>query len=374
MVRLQGFMTAALSHKNPGTSHVREARILCRKSLDFFALVSRTQERDARWMGMSKPLALVTGLAHYLKALIRIALTDALKLEREHRECEALKSFLGKLHLLAVQGRNPSAPRMLTGAKAVVVSRYRSASGNASTNASTNGVMYGFCSLAPDPENAGEPPLLGAPLDAEFGSVPVVMSPPSPKCPKCNLVIEEDCVRLGTYQRWHSHCIRCKSCGKVASTEDKATEKEKARDGRMGSTTATTRRPPANVDFFVYDIGSIVDTQTFGSVPTVIYCMDHAHWECRRGFQPVSRLEQYAYLLNLALRELYVHLQKCGLIMLTPGMCPVSFTCARDANAIFYRMSSRNGLSVPLKDPDCDSQPSVPVATPLPPRSTVLVL
>ena len=46
---------------------------------------------------MSKPLALVTGLAHYLKALIRISLTDALKLEREHRECEALKSFRTEL-------------------------------------------------------------------------------------------------------------------------------------------------------------------------------------------------------------------------------------------------------------------------------------
>jgi len=32
-----------------------------------------------------------------------------------------------------------------------------------------------------------------------------------------NLTVEEDCVRLSTYQRWHSHCVQCAQCGKVAA-------------------------------------------------------------------------------------------------------------------------------------------------------------
>ena len=88
-------------------SHVREARMLCRKTVELFTLISNTQETGARPMGMTQELvALVTGLAHYLKMLIRIALTGALKLER-------ITSFLDKLHLLAVQGANPSAKRLI---------------------------------------------------------------------------------------------------------------------------------------------------------------------------------------------------------------------------------------------------------------------
>jgi hypothetical protein len=302
-------MTVVISQKVPGTSHLREARILCRKCLDLFNLVLlRTQETGTRQTDMSQDfLVLITGLAHYLRALIRVALTGALKLEREHNVHKAMQSFLDKLHLLAVQGRDPSARRMLVGAKDEAVSIHRSASGNASTS----GVMYGFRSLAP--ENVS---IFGAPSDHTLSSVSVV-DPPSPKCPKCNILVEEDCVRLGTYKRWHSRCIRCKSCRKVAvAVQDKTKDKMQAKDG-------TARRPPANADFFAYDVDTIVHTQSLGAVPTVIYCIDHARQGCRRGFQAVSRLEQHAYLLWLALRELYVHLKKRGLItgMPTPGTC-----------------------------------------------------
>ncbi len=295
--------------------------MLCRKTVDLFTLLSHTQETGARRMGMTQELlALVTGLAHYLKILIRIALTGALKLEREYGVREAMQSFLDKLHLLAVQGGNPSARRMLKGAKGEIISTQRSASGNAGTN----GVMYGFRSLAP--ENAGESPFLGASRDPGLSSVPVV-NPPSDLCVKCNLTVEEDCVRLGTYQRWHSQCIGCKSCGKVAAppaaatADDKAKEKEKSEDGGQAPRITTARRPPANVDIFAYELDSIVDTQSFGPVPTVIYCTDHVHQACRSGFQAVSRLEQYAFLLNVALRRLYLLLKKRKVIPLTPSMC-----------------------------------------------------
>ena len=76
-----------ITNFNQGMSHVREARLLCRKTVDLFTLLSHTQETGARRIGMTQELlALVTGLAHYLKILIRIALTGALKLEREQQQ------------------------------------------------------------------------------------------------------------------------------------------------------------------------------------------------------------------------------------------------------------------------------------------------
>ena len=326
-------------------SHDREARILCRKSLDWFALLSRTQETGPRRAPMSQEHpTLVAGLAHYLHALIRIALTGALELEREHGVREAMQSFLGKLHSLSIQGGNPSAPRvMLNGAKGEVIPHH-----SAPGNPSTNGVMYGFRSLASD--SAGESPSLGRLGawidDSRLSGVPVTI-PPSPKCPKCNLVVEEDCVRLGVYQRWHSRCIRCKSCGSVAAADD----------GSPRTRVTTMRQPPANVDFFAYDQGSIVYTQPFGAVPTVFFCTDHAHQGCRRGFQAVSRLEQYTYLLNLGLRELYAHLKTCGLIadMPTSGMCPILFMVVRELK--LYATSCLQELPLRLlANPDRESQ------------------
>ena len=73
-------------------SHVREARLLCRKTVDLFTLLSKPQESQKR-VGMTQELlALVTGLAHYLKILIRIALTGSLKLERDHDVPETMSN------------------------------------------------------------------------------------------------------------------------------------------------------------------------------------------------------------------------------------------------------------------------------------------
>ncbi len=64
-----------------------------------------------------------------------------------------------------VQGGNPSARRMMKGAKGEVTPSQRSGLGNASIN----GVTHGYRSLAP--ENAGEYPFLGAPRDPGLSSV-----------------------------------------------------------------------------------------------------------------------------------------------------------------------------------------------------------
>ncbi|KAK7012274.1 LIM-domain-containing protein [Favolaschia claudopus] len=290
-----------------GMSHVREARMLCRKTVELFTLLSHTQETGSRRMGMTQELlALVTGLAHYLKILIRIALTGALKLERERSVGEAMSSFLDKLHLLAVQGGNPAARRIIKGHNGEAMTP------SSGGNIGTQGVTYGFRSLAP--ENAGESPF--APAASRTSN-----RPPSDLCVKCDKTVEEDCVRLGTYQRWHSNCVQCASCGKVAFVP-LPKDKEPILNGEDGNNQtpklSTARRPPANVGAFVYDANSVQDTPAFAEVPTVILCTDHAHPGCKGGFQAVQRLEQYAFLLNVALRRLYLLLKKQGVVPLSP--------------------------------------------------------
>ena len=303
-------------------SHVREARMLCRKTVELFTLLSHTQETGARRMGMTQELlALVTGLAHYLKILIRIALTGALKLEREQSVREAMSSFLDKLHLLAVQGGNPAARRVIKGSNGEALTI------NPHANYGTQGVTYGFRSLAP--ENAGE-----SPFSQREGVTKASSTPPSDLCVRCEVTVEEDCVRLGTYQRWHSHCIQCAHCGKVAAvplpkesqsqsqSSKSGDERETNKDGTSKDQPpklSTARRPPANVGMFVFDPESRKETPSFGEVPTLILCTEHGRPGCRQGFQAVQRLEQYAFLLNVALRRLYLLLKKQGVVPMSPG-------------------------------------------------------
>jgi hypothetical protein len=205
-------------------------------------------------------LAVVTGLAHYLKILIRIALTGALKLDKEVADGsqvvvyqrqqqygaltvangasaltqgEAVTSFLDKLHLLASHGADPVARRVIKSANSsssstTVTPTPTPYNPSTTKNPGTQGVTYGFLSLAP--EYAGESPFLndtaiavgqGSSAEpssnyARPSSYPDGACPPSDLCVRCGLTVEEDCVRLGTYQRWHSHCVQCAHCGKTA--------------------------------------------------------------------------------------------------------------------------------------------------------------
>jgi hypothetical protein len=293
--------------------------MLSRKTVDLFNLLSHTQETGARRMGMTPELqALVTGLAYYLKILIRIALTGAIKLERDYDVQEAMTSFLDKLHMLAIQGSNPSEKRVIMGSEGEDLD----SGWNGSASRGTQGVTYGFRSLAP--EYAGESPLSVAPHDPTLANVPVG-NPPSDLCVRCNQTIEEDCVRLGTYQRWHSSCVQCATCGKVAtamSPKDLSSQNTQEDKGKLQKP-SSQRRPPALVTLFVYETDPMKDSSVFGQVPSVIFCTDHGHSGCRGGFQSVSRLEQYAFLLNVALRRLYALLKKNGGLSAPSGMYSV---------------------------------------------------
>ncbi|KAG8916289.1 hypothetical protein FRC02_004070, partial [Tulasnella sp. 418] len=154
-----------------GMSHVREARMLCRKSVDLFTLLSRTQKAApapspsdsdpngpltpaSKQPGMTQELlALVTGLAHYLKILIRIALTGALKLDRDYGDRDSMDIFLESLRALAGEGGEPGANRMkvevITGAGQMVTSGDKTGPSVSGGGGSDAVVLYGYRSLAP---------------------------------------------------------------------------------------------------------------------------------------------------------------------------------------------------------------------------------
>lgn len=284
-------------------AHVREARMLCRKTVDLFTLLSHTQETGERRVGMTQEmLALVTGLAHYLKILIRIALTGALKLERDYNFGKGLASFLDHLQALATNKGNPSARRIKADYTASLDSGCLG----------TQGVSYGYKSLSP--ENAGE-----SPFDGSSKPLPH----PSDLCISCRQTVEEDCVRFGTYRRWHSVCVKCATCGKVAAVplppkEPNPAKEEDEKEGKVVSKAANTRRPPPLVNEFMFEPAPLKEGATEISV-ACIYCVDHAHAGCERGFLAVSRLEQYAFLLSVALRRLYIVLRRKGVIPMSAG-------------------------------------------------------
>jgi hypothetical protein len=79
-------LDAQLVARTPkGLTYSRESKLLCKKVVAFFALLTQSQG---------------TGLAHYLKLLIRICLQGALKLERETRSSTGLTGFLTQVNSL----------------------------------------------------------------------------------------------------------------------------------------------------------------------------------------------------------------------------------------------------------------------------------
>lgn len=297
--------------------------MLCRKTVDLFTLLSHTGETGTtERMGMTQDLlSLVTGLAHYLKILIRIALTGALKLDRDFGRNEALFGFLDKLQLLASGGGNPSARRVVQSSKP------QSSEKGPVVPSGTQGVSYGYKSLAP--ENAGDSPFVGRAAGPN-GANGVMPTPPSDLCLHCGKTVEEDCVRLGTYNRWHSNCLTCATCGRDAMDPAAAAalkEKEKnhalaiANGENPKPASSSTRRPPARVQEFLF-IADCPDGEAERHPPTTVCCVDHPLPRSRAGFAAVSRLEQFAFLLNVALRRLYLLLLRRNVMPLASSVAP----------------------------------------------------
>ncbi|KAF2199394.1 rho-type GTPase-activating protein-like protein [Delitschia confertaspora ATCC 74209] len=145
-------------HIPKGLSYSREAKLLCKKVVAFFALLTQSQDTGVRRLGVTQELlSLVTGLAHYLKLLIRICLQGALKLERETNNPQGLTQFLTQINSLddrlAAEENGDQAAE-----SALYVPRWADA------------------------------------------------------CPVCDVQVEDKCVRLN-YMSFNNSCMICQYCG-----------------------------------------------------------------------------------------------------------------------------------------------------------------
>ena len=202
----------------------REAKLLCKKIVAFFTLLSKTQETGVRKLGVTQELlSLVTGLAHYLKLLIRIGLQGALKLERERQSSEGLQAFLSDLEDLESLKEK------------------------------------GMKSLELKDSNAN---LAHADSDC---------------CFSCREPIDDECV-MYMERRWHikpSH-LSCNTCQR--------------------------------------DLGHDFPSGRFSQSSGKVYCVKHAYRapDAQPGFEHVTKLQQYIFLLRVALARLLQVLKSGG--------------------------------------------------------------
>ncbi|ATZ57587.1 Bclrg1 [Botrytis cinerea B05.10] len=242
--KLDGIM---MRDGSKGLSYSREAKLLCKKIVAFFSLLSKTQETGVRKLGVTQELlALVTGLAHYLKLLIRICLQGALKVERDQKDPEGLHQFLDDLgDMDAIKNDDRS-------------------------------------------------------LEATTGT-PGLSAPNSDSCVKCQKPIEDECVRFEE-RRCHLTCLQCSNCER--------------------------------------DLVQNLDDIRFNDVEQRIYCSDCQSQtsSVASGFVRVTRLQQYVFLLRVALARLLE-------ILRTKGTLPHT---SDDPNLNGY--NSSEGHKVPSDD------------------------
>ncbi|RAH49690.1 GTPase-activating protein LRG1 [Aspergillus brunneoviolaceus CBS 621.78] len=227
--------------KDLDLAYGREAKLLCKKIVAFFALLSKTQEAGVRKLGVTQELlSLVTGLAHYLKLLIRIGLQGALKLEREKQTPEGLHHFLD--HLGDLEALRPL-----------------------------------------DEEETTADLMVG---------VDVLADQLSDCCASCKEPIDDECVMLGD-SRWHikpPH-FSCVSCQK--------------------------------------DLTSTIQDSLYNRKEKRAYCNDCVtknglNQETQGGFIHVTKLQQFIFLLRVALARLLAVLRAGGTFSDDPNAGPQS--------------------------------------------------
>ncbi|KAI9740292.1 MAG: hypothetical protein M1834_004870 [Cirrosporium novae-zelandiae] len=204
----------------------REAKLLCKKIVAFFSLLSKTQETGVRKLGVTQELlSLVTGLAHYLKLLIRIGLQGALKLERDRQNAEGLNQFLDELADLESVKESDQFLDLTTG-------------------------VAGLEDQASD------------------------------RCFSCNEPVEDACFRIGS-RRWHikpPH-LACDHCHRDL-TQDYQNARWSAKEKRVVCTTCVEQT----------GLSQVVES----------------------GFVHVTKLQQYVFLLRVALARLLSVLRSGG--------------------------------------------------------------
>ncbi|KAK6068668.1 rho GTPase activator [Seiridium cupressi] len=236
-----------------GLSYSREAKLLCKKIVSFFSLLSKTQEGGVRQLGVTQELlSLVTGLAHYLKLLIRICLQGALKIEREHNSQDALYQFLDDLSVIE----------------------------STKNEDNTLQISVGMATLSAND---------------------------SDHCTACRRPIESECALNGD-KRWHPTCVVCGECG--LEMGEQLENAQLQRDLRILCTPCT---------------------QQIGG-------------ETSQPFERISRLQQYIFLLKVALARLLGQLRKSGAI--PPAGDDADGNDARNGN----RLSADRGVPMLTSD------------------------
>lgn len=208
-----------------GLSYGREAKLLCKKIVSFFSLLSKAQDPTVRKLGVTQELlSLVTGLAHYLKLLIRICLQGALRLERESGVPDGLDQLLDDLNDFETYKTDESLMQLTMG---------------------------------------------GARLSAKE----------SDQCNLCKRSVEDECAKYGDL-RWHLACVKCGRCDKDLA-RSLVEARHNAFDGRIYCS-------------------NCVAINTDG-----------------QDFEYVSKLQQYVYLLKVALARLLDILRSNGTLPYT---------------------------------------------------------
>ncbi|KAG9037664.1 hypothetical protein FS837_001398 [Tulasnella sp. UAMH 9824] len=259
--------------------------------------------------------ALTPSLASHHKNLMIVALKGALSLKHETAYGNALLRFLDRLQRLAWDRANPSAHRPLYAYPAP--SNISSVDPFSSKTAGSlytlpvvsfpsipvdGSVAYGYQSLSPQytGDSTASLGFTWRTVQGAYGSL-VSVPLPNDECIACLSPIKEACVRRGTYERWHSHCFACATCGK--SAEDIIDAREGSAHENLSTIDASSEvseaRPPTNLADFRYGYPAV----PLGGLG--IYCTAHLGVELWRNsrFEQVSRLEQYAFLLYTALRR-----------------------------------------------------------------------
>ena len=207
-------------------SYGREAKLLCKKIVSFFSLLSKTQDTTVRKLGVTQDLlSLVTGLAHYLKLLIRICLQAALRLERDTGSSDGLYQLLSNLADFETYKADETLLQVTMG---------------------------------------------GARLAAKD----------SDHCALCHRSVEDECAKHGD-SRWHLACVKCSRCGR-----------ELAR--------------------------SLGEAQ-FNAFDGKVYCSNcvAVNTDGAPSLEHVTKLQQYAFLLKVALARLLDILRSNGALPYT---------------------------------------------------------
>jgi hypothetical protein len=216
----------------------------------FFSLLSASQEKGVRKLGVTQELlALVTGLAHYLKLLIRICLQGALRVEREQKNTDGLHHFLD--------------------------------------------VLGDMDSIKNDDRS----------LEATTGT-PALSASNSDHCVACRRPIEEECAKQGE-RRWHLSCLKCSNCSRELG-QNLEDVRFNEKDQRLFCNNCEDKFPGAVGDF-----------------------------------ERVTRLEQYVFLLRVALARLLEQLRTSGTLPHTSD----------DPNLEGYNSSEGHRLSVQAEPP-----------------------